>query len=43
MNVFGEKDLTKSIGFAGIFGSSFGGFQSLGSVNLSKKSDLNYF
>lgn len=37
MNVFGEKSLTKSIGFPGFFGSSYGGLFSLGSVNMSKK------
>lgn len=42
MNVFGEKDLTKSIGYAGILGSSLVGLFSLGSLNMSKKSDLNY-
>jgi hypothetical protein len=40
MNVFGNKDLTQSIRFPGIFGSSMGGIFGMGSMNVSKKSDF---
>lgn len=43
INVFGNKDLTQSIPFPGAFGSSIGGFFSLGSVNVSKQSDFEYY
>lgn len=38
MNVFGNRDLSQSVQFPGIFASSMGGMFGLGSVQISKKS-----
>jgi hypothetical protein len=43
INVFGNRDLTQSIRFPGILGSSIGGLFNLGSINISKQSDFEYF
>jgi hypothetical protein len=43
MNVFGTKDLSQSVGFPGIFCSSMGGGLSLGSINVSKQWEREYF
>jgi hypothetical protein len=38
MNVFGNRDLSQSVPFPGIFASSMGGIFGLGSVQVSKRS-----
>jgi hypothetical protein len=43
MNIFGNRDLSQSIPFPGIFGSSMGGMFGLGSVQVSKRSEFEYF
>ena len=41
--MFGTKDLSQSVGFPGIFCSSMGGGLSLGSINVSKQWEREYF
>lgn len=43
MNVFGNRDLSQSVPFPGIFASSMGGIFGLGSVMASKRSEQEYY